>query len=61
MIYRIYLENGGSPWLAFQTTDETQANEFLKKSTSLYLYFYTFDDRDTLLTVKCHRPQTNGL
>jgi hypothetical protein len=61
MIYRIYLQNGGTPWLAFQTTDETQANAFVKKSTALYIYVYSFDDRDILFTVECHKTQRNGL
>ena len=55
------MQNGGTPWLAFQTTDETQAKAFVKKSTALYIYVYSFDDKDILFTVECHKTQRNGL
>ncbi len=61
MIFQIYLENGWTPWLAFQTTDKTRANEFIKKSTALYTYLYTLSDNHYLVDIVCIRRQINGL
>jgi hypothetical protein len=51
MLYEIYLENGGSPWLAFQTSNETEANEYFQQARALYVYFRVLDEKGGVVSI----------
>jgi len=55
MLYEIWLENGWSPWLAFQTTNETQANEYFRKAAGNYVYLRVLDDKGYIVSFRCER------
>jgi hypothetical protein len=57
MLYEIWLENGWSPWLAFQTTNETQANEYFRKAAGNYVYLRVLDDKGYIVSITTRRME----
>ncbi len=55
MLYEIYIENGWIPWLAFQTYNETEANEYFRKALGNYVYLRVLDDQGCILKFLCER------
>ena len=55
MLYEIYLENGWTPWLVFQTTNETEANELFKKTKGQYVYLRVLDDNGYVISIRCEK------
>ena len=55
MFYEIWLENGWSPWLAFQTSNEPQANEYFQQANALYVYFRVLNEKNHVVSLLCER------
>ena len=55
MRYEVFLVNGSNPWLAFSTTDETQANEYVEsvKQKVLFVYLRVLDERGRFVSIRC--------
>lgn len=57
MLYEIYLENGWTPWLAFQTTDKEKAHAFLASARAQYIYFRVLDEKGTIVHIHTHHAK----
>ena len=55
MLYEISIENGWIPWLAFQTQNETEANEYFQKARGNYVYLRVSDEKGTIVKFLCER------
>lgn len=55
MRYEVFLVNGLNPWLAFSTTDETQANEYIEsvKQKVQRLYLRVLDEKGRFVSIRC--------
>ncbi len=54
-LYEIYIENGWNPWLAFQTQNETEANDYFRKAQGNYVYLRVLDDKGSILKFVCEK------
>jgi hypothetical protein len=62
MLYQIYLQNGPlAPWLALQTYDKEEADQFLKSAKAQYVYLRILDDKGWFVSIRCEKRYTNGL
>jgi hypothetical protein len=57
MLYEIWLENGWSPWLAFQTPNEPQAKEYFQQANALYVYFRVLDKKGYVVSITTRRAK----
>lgn len=55
MIYEIYIENGISPWLVFQTTNETEANEYFRRARGQYVYLRILGENKDVISIYCEK------
>lgn len=55
MLYEIYLENGLTPWLAFQTRNETEANAYFQKARGQYVYLRILNEKGDVVSIRCEK------
>lgn len=55
MLYEVYLQNGPTIWLAFETKNEEEALSFFGSTRAQYIYLRILDEKGNVVSMRCEK------